>query len=202
MIYSSGVVYFWRFTESTKERHGDNKGYLGLMSMYNGTLRGQKRRLNVLLKRIEEIKPYQRIENTQKRGFEHFHVPSTVWIEQPKTSSKIKTAFCKAWIKKTEEIFKAKPEGIEFCRVVCVLSIPNLWDSQIIIFYDKKYYDSFWNRHGGWQDWSRLENGLSLKEERNIVTDLKETGFIETITDEDRTSTSYLWFYGEVNENI
>ena len=168
--------------------------------MYNGKVRGQKRKLKKLLKYIEEIEPYKDLEHANEYKFEHFHVPSSVWIEMPKTSSKIKTLFCKAWIRKTEEILKAKPEGVEFCKVVCDLTVPNLWDSQIIIFYDRDYYDNFWNRHGGYQDWSRIKNGMSFIKERNIVTDLKEVGYKETITDEDKISVSNIWFYGEMKD--
>ena len=170
--------------------------------MYNGKVRGQRRRLKRLLKYIEQIEPYQDVENVAECRFEHFHVPCSVWIEQPKTSSKIKTAFCKAWIKRTEEILRAKPGDIDFCRVVCDLCLPNLWDSQIIIFYDRNYYDSFWNRHGGYQDWSEITNGSSLVKERNIHTDLKEVGFKETITDEDKTYISHIWFYGQLSGNL
>ena len=170
------------------------------MAMYNGKVRGQKRRLKQLLKYIDEIKPYTKAERADEVRFEHYHVPSTVWIEKPKTSSKIKTVFCKAWIRKTEEILKAKPKDIEFCKVVCNLTVPKLWDSQIIIFYDRKYYESFWDRQVGWQNWTMIENGSSLKKERNIQTDLNEVCFKETIIDEEYTSVSNIWFYGEVND--
>ena len=178
-----------------------NKTYREII-LNNGKSRGQRRKFNRLLKNISEIEPYQDIEEINEWGYEHFHVPCPIWLDMPKTSSKIKTAFCKAWISKTEEILKAKPKELEFCKVVCGLCIPNLRDSQIIIFFDKKYYESFWDRHGGYQDWSKISNGLSLMRERNIVTDLKEIGFKETITDEDYTVVSHIWFYGEVNENI
>lgn len=170
--------------------------------MYYGKPRGQRRKLKWLLKNIAEIKPYQDIDEINKRGFEHFHVPCSVWLDIPKTSSKIKTEFCKAWIRKTEEILKAKPEDLQFCKVVCFLCTPDLLGSQIIIFYDQKYYDTFWNRHNEYQDWTRITNGSSLAKERNIHTDLKETGFKETLTDEDYTYVSYLWFYGELSKNI
>lgn len=170
--------------------------------MFYGKSRGQKRKLNRLLKNIAEIKPYQDIDEINKCGFEHFHVPCSVWLDMPKTSSKIKTEFCKAWIRKTEEILKAKPEDLQFCKVVCVLCIPDVRESQIIIFYDQKYYDTFWNRHGGYQDWSRISDGRSLMKERNIETELKEFGFKETLTDEDYTVVYHLWFYGEVKEGF
>ena len=37
--------------------------------------------------------------------------------------------------------------------------------------------------------------------ERNIATKLKEVGFKETLTDEDYTVVSYIWFYSEVKED-
>ena len=84
--------------------------------MFYGKSRGQRRKLKRLLKNIAEIEPYQDIDEINKRGFEHFHVPCSVWLDMPKTSSKIKTEFCNAWIRKTEEIFKAKPENLQFCK--------------------------------------------------------------------------------------
>ena len=44
----------------------------------------------------------------------------------------------------------------------------------------------------------KTPDGLSLMKERNIVTELKEFGFKETLTDEDYTVVSHIWFYGEV----
>lgn len=167
------------------------------LAMYNGKVRGQRRKLKKLLNNIEEIKAYQNLEFDMENKYEHFHVPCTPWIERPKTYSKIKTAFCKVWIRKTEEIINTKPEGLQFCKVVCNICVPNLWDSQIIIFYDKDYYDSFWDRHGGYQDWSKIQGSSSLIKERWVTTNLKETGYIETIIDEDSKYTSYMWFYGE-----
>ena len=82
------------------------------------------------------------------------------------------------------------------------MCIPSLRNSQIIIFYDQKYYESFWNRHGGYQDWSRTPDGMSLMKERNIATQLKEVGFKETLTDEDYTAIQHIWFYGEVKEDL
>ena len=57
--------------------------------MYNGKVRGQKRKLKKLLKYIEEIEPYKDLENVNEYKFEHFHVPSSVWIEMPKITMMI-----------------------------------------------------------------------------------------------------------------
>ena len=174
--------------------------YRKVCFMYYGKSRGQRQKFKRLLKNIDAIRAYRYVDEMNKCGFEHYHVSGSVWIDMPKTSSKIKTAFCKAWIRKTEEILKAKPESLEFCKVVCMLDIPNLYSSQIIVFYDQEYYESFWGRHDSYQEWSKLPDSKSLMRDRNIVTDLKEVGFKEIIRDEDYTCVSDLWFYGEVSE--
>ncbi len=166
--------------------------------MFDKKVRGQKRRLKKLLKEIEEINAYRYIDYADEREFDHFHIPAGFWIDSTTTSSKVKTAFCKAWIKKTEEIIRTKPDTDHFCKVVGDLTIPSLWASQITIFYDRKYYESFWDRHGSYQDWTEIKDGSSLARERGIVTELKEVGYKETLTDEDEVYVSDIWFYGEV----
>ena len=78
--------------------------------------RGQKRKLKALLNNINQICPFERKDNP----YEHFHVPCAPFISSPKTSGKIKTAFCKAWLNKTAEIIEQKPCDLPFRRVVFV----------------------------------------------------------------------------------
>ena len=63
--------------------------------MFYGKSRGQGRKYKRLLKYIAEIEPYIDKEEIEEWGCEHFHVPCPVWLDMPRTSSKIKTAFCK-----------------------------------------------------------------------------------------------------------
>ena len=114
----------------------------------------------------------------------------------PKTSGKVKTAFCRKWISKTEEFICQNKENEGFCKVVGVISVPCLWDSQIIFFYDEAYYNSFWDRKGPDQTWTLIENG-SLAADRGIKTELTETGYVEEIIDEDYSYRDLLWFYSE-----
>ncbi len=158
--------------------------------------RGQERRLKTLLDKINQIQPFQ---NTECK-YEHFHVPCSNFISSPKTSGKIKTAFCKAWLNKTAEIMQQKPDGISFCKVVAVIDEFDFWESQIIIFYDKDYYDSFWQRNSTEQSWNAIDKcGLSFVQRRNIEPKLKEKVYYEVIIDLDYTKKTILWFYGDVN---
>ena len=163
--------------------------------MYMKKSRGQARRLKLLLKNIDGFVAY---EDTDCE-FEHFHVPSNPWIEWPKTSGKIKTAFIKKWLEKTEEIIARKPEGLPFCRVVAVICEPYLWDSQIIVFYSERYYSTFWDRKGPYQTWTPIEDkSQSLLARRNIACALPEEGYYEVLAEEDGDRRCRLWYYGEV----
>ena len=157
--------------------------------------RGQKRRLNALLENISYVTPFK---DTTAR-YDHFRVPCDRFISSPKTSGKIKTSFCKAWLEKTEDIIKLKPASIPFCKVVAIINSGDLWESQIVVFYDKSYYDSFWIRSLADQVWTPIEdNARSFARERNITTSLKEVGYIEAITEGDFSKKTTLWFYGDI----
>ena len=80
--------------------------------------------------------------------------------------------------------------------MVAAITYPNVRESQIIIFYDEKYYYSFWDRKGPYQIWTPMDDKRSFAKER-IVTDLPEIGYIEELNDEDYYAKSYIWFYGE-----
>ena len=161
--------------------------------------RGQRRKIKNLLFNIEQITPFA---DTSDR-YEHFHVPSDQFISSPKTSGKLKTAFCEAWLQKTTKIIEQKPKDIPFCKVVAVIDEGDLWESQIIVFYDEDYYYSFWERSSTEQTWLPIDSDTrSFSKERNIKTSLKEKGYIEILSDEDKQKKSKLWCYGDVEEGL
>ncbi|MBQ6569100.1 MAG: DUF3916 domain-containing protein [Clostridia bacterium] len=157
--------------------------------------RGQRRKWNKLLAYVNEIsyRAYLRTE----QAFEHFHVPGDGFLDSLKTSGKIKTAFCREWIRETERLIAGKPRDIGFCKVVCVLCRQELYSSQIIIFYDEEYFNGFWNRAHNGQQWVRCTDDRSLTAQRNIQTNLPELHILETLRDGDETFNFDLWFYGE-----
>lgn len=166
------------------------------MSIYmiKSKSRGQKRKYKVLLNWMDRMKPFK---NTNLQ-FEDFGIPCGPWLSKPKTSGKIKTAVCKKWLEKTEEIMKQKPTDLPFCKVVAAITYPDVRDSRIIIFYDENYYNSFWDRKKGpYQIWTPIKNERSFTKERGIVTDLLEIGYIEELYDDDWYGKSFIWFYGE-----
>ena len=119
-------------------------------------------------------------------------------FHRPKHTEKLKQ-FCNAWLDKTAEIVEKKPNHLSFCKVVALIDEFNLWESQIIIFYDKNYYSSFWSRNSIEQSWYPIDkDGLSFLQERNINSNLKEKGYIETVNEDEYSHKTKLWFYGEI----
>lgn len=161
-------------------------------------IRGQRRKLNNLIKRINELEmvyPYH-------YHYDHFHTPcANDFIDSPQVGNFVKKSFCQAWIEKTQFFIQQKPKEAKFCKIVCVLDIKSLWNSQIIIFYDKTYYNNFWSRNDEYQKWILLEN-RSFKREKALKTDLLELGYKEIIVDGNTNYITELWFYGELDINL
>ena len=160
--------------------------------------RGQQRKLNALCRRIDEFVPFMKIECK----YEHFHVPCDDFLEHPKTSSKIKTSFCAKWLDTAEKYIAKKTAGFDFCRVVAAICPDHLWDSQIIIFYDREYYDWFFTR-GDTPDetWTPIkDDARSFAKERNIKTPLSERGYTHGYTEGETYAEDEIWFYGETPE--
>ena len=156
--------------------------------------RGQYRKLKSMVQSIDSFVPFF---NTEK-PFEHFHVPSIPFREHNKTSRKVKTTFCKKWLETTEQFIAQKSTKTDFCKVVAVLSVPNYWSSQIIIFYDESYYNFFWSRKGEGQIWKLEKDKASFCKEHNIITSLPEACYHETLIEDDQVLECDLWFYGDI----
>ncbi len=154
--------------------------------------RGQLRKLKNVCQSIGRFEPFTRTDEM----YEHFHFPGDFFIEAEKTSGKIQTKFCKKWLETAEKFISQKPEDIAFCKVVALICVPNFWSSQIIIFYDEQYYNSFWDRKDSYQTWTPIGERRSFCKERNIETSLQETGYLERLEDEE-VYESELWFYEE-----
>ena len=158
--------------------------------MWNKKVRGQRRKIRALLKAIDDPS-----DPFNKEGLcIELSVPSSPWIEMPKTYGKVKSEFCRKWIEETAILTRQIPRDIGFCKVVGSIVYPELWNSRILIFRDEEYYNGFWKRDDDYQTWTKIE-GRSFSKERNIKTDLKEFGYREMLRDEDFDYSCDIWFY-------
>ena len=110
------------------------------------TIRKKQRGQNRKLKRMfDDIDKFQPDWNNDER-YEHFHVPSDPFIESEKTTNQNKKKFYEKWLATVDRLMKEKPQDIVFCKIVGMISIPGVWCSEIIIFYDQEDYEAFFKR--------------------------------------------------------
>ncbi len=80
------------------------------------------------------------------------------------------------------------------------ISLPNLWDSQIIVFFGDEYFSNFFTRNTPEQKWEELPPNRSIAKalKLTIPKNSTEKGYLEHIKDEDWESHSEIWFFGEL----
>ncbi len=86
-------------------------------------------------------------------------------------------------------------------RVVVAICLPELWGSQIIVFFGSDYYDSFFNRDSEDQKWTPLPVNRSFTREWNLrVPDgFSQRGYKEELRDTDFTFDGEIWFIGQLS---
>ena len=91
-------------------------------------------------------------------------------------------------------------EQSDYC-IYAIISLPHLFDSQIVVIPDKSWFDFFFERNSTEQKWIPLDSERNLIKEWNLVlsSDLKVRGFKEIISDDDFNYEGEIWFIGELN---
>lgn len=106
-------------------------------------IRGMKRKTNTMIKRIEEY------TNTFPSTFyhdEYWYMPlpvSQAFINSQKTPRKVKRLCIQTLLNQASQLLKMKPNDTNTYRVVVMISIADLWRSQIIIFKNDDYFHTF-----------------------------------------------------------
>lgn len=155
--------------------------------------RGQKRKLKRMFTIIDQWTPNWDSEEP----YEHFHVPSDAFIQSKKTSNRNKKRFCEKWLATAETWSKQRADSLASCRVVAMLAIPNLWDSELILFYDEATAFAFFHRNSKEERWIPIHKE-SLVKRMGIATNLPELGIKCVYGEEDLKESNVLWFYGDV----
>jgi hypothetical protein len=150
-------------------------------------LRGMKRRTETMLKRIEEY------TNTFPSTFyndEYWHMllpASQAFIDSSTTPRKVKRLCIQTLLNQANQLMTMKPNDTNTYRVVVMIKIASLWNSQIIIFKNDDYFHSFFNRDNEFQKWIPLSNEFDFRHEWgiSISNSFQTLHFQEIINDED-----------------
>ena len=95
----------------------------------------------------------------------HLHLPvAQNFIDVAATPSGVRRLCAQTLINRAFYLASIAPTDLE-TRVVVAVCLPNLWNSQIIVFFDSEYYDSFFNRDSEHQKWTPLPGNRDLERE-------------------------------------
>ncbi len=169
---------------------------MNLNSSSRKKVRWAKRKCKAMVNSINELTSNFPEVNLE-RGYWHIHMPGRQeFIDSVKTPSKARKICIQALIDRVKYLIKNKPDIADSTRVVACISLSNLKDSQIIVFFGDSYFESFLNRDTDDQKWIPLPSIRTISKEFNleIPMGLTEKGYREELIDEGFKSTSELWF--------
>ena len=134
-------------------------------------------------------------------GYWHLHLPvAQAFIDSTKTPSSIRRLCMQTLIDRVEHLRNIKQKPHRKSRAVACLTLPNLWDSQLIVFFSEEYFSNFFRRNSPDQKWEELQSDRSITKEINLTIskDLTEKGYLEHNNDENWGSPGEIWFVGEL----
>lgn len=146
-------------------------------------IRGKKRKLSSLIERINSLTE----DFPEEQRYWHMHLPvAQSFIDSPKTPKSIRKKCIQTLIDRTAHLNSIKPDNEKFQRVVTLIDLPKLWNSQIVVFFDEDYFNNFFIRDNPEQTWKPIVDDKEFLKEWNleIPNGLFLTGYHEIINDE------------------
>lgn len=169
--------------------------------MHEKKIRGMKRKTNTMIKRMEE---HTKTFPSTFYNDEYWYMPLPVFqafIESHKTPRKVKRLCIQTLIDRVNHLIKIKPSDTHTYRVVTLISIENLWRSQIIVFKNDDYFHNFFNRNNEFQTWTPLSNEPTFWKtwKISIYPTFQRLHFQEIICDESAIYEKEILFVGELS---
>ena len=159
--------------------------------------RGLRRKCRSMTRRIiEQTATFPQAH--KGAAFWHLHLPAARdFISCGATPFKVRRLCAQTLIDRAHYLAALAPSDGE-TRVVVAITPEDLWDSQIIVFFGSKYFDSFFTRDSPDQKWTPLNPKRSLRRRWNLElpVSFRERGYQEK--SEDFQSQHELWFIGQL----
>lgn len=158
----------------------------------------------------QKCKNMVRLVSEQTRTFPKPHRNSDYWhlhlpvfrglVDSSSAPFGVRRLCVQTLIARAQHLASIAPTDETQTRVVVAVSLPNLFDSQIIVFFGSKYFDTFFNRNTATQRWTQLPQNRSLVREWSVdmLEGFSERGYLEEINEEHYYHKSELWFIGQL----
>ena len=168
--------------------------------MSDKKVRGLKRKTKNMVKRIEQ--ETIKFSSDFYNGCWYLHLPvAQDFISSNKTPFAIKRLCIQTLLDRAEYLVSIKPFALEKLRVVVAIDLPDLWNSQIIVFSGDSHFKGFFERNDDYQKWIPLSRERYIVSEWNLSVSkgMDILGIREEITDEGGEQfESEIWFIGEL----
>ena len=103
-----------------------------------------------------------------RSAFWHLHLPVVRGlVDSPKTPFGVRRSCAQTLIDRATHLASLAPQDGS-TRVVAAISLPDLWASQIIVFFGAGYFSRFFERNSTTQKWTLLAQNRSLIKEWNL----------------------------------
>ncbi len=161
--------------------------------------RGWRRKCRQMVRRIEA-----ETESFPARDLEcdywHLHLPvAQTLIDSQHAPFNVRRLCVQTLIERAHHLLRRAPKG-EDIRVVAAISLPELWASQIIVFFGPSYFGGFFERNDLEQRWILVENQSLIGDWKlHLPTEFRERGYDETINDGEQVFKSQIWFIGNLD---
>ncbi|KAB2864007.1 MAG: DUF3916 domain-containing protein [Exiguobacterium chiriqhucha] len=153
-------------------------------------VRGVRRRLKRLRMYVDE--QTHSFPTTFHDGYWHNKIP----IDQPfllsvEENSRIQKAIIEAMVEGSSRLVRLREE--ERFRVVVLIDLPSLWQSELLVFESDARLKAFMDRDNSEQVWTRLPNDHVFRQRLNLSADIEVHRFHELIQDEDYMRSGEVW---------
>ncbi|MHA7000258.1 DUF3916 domain-containing protein [Aeromonas schubertii] len=106
-------------------------------------------------------------------------------VGPPTTTNEIQAHCAQAILRAVKHLFEARPDEYNYAIVSALITYPQMFGSEVCIFFDKEYYDSFYDRNSEWQSLTPIENRkLSSVLNFDVPNPIIQKGYVHRTKDE------------------
>ena len=136
---------------------------IGIRQNYSRTkIRGIKRRLNALDRWSQSFAGYFPTKYSERKYWNYKIPVLDILVNRPATTSRIQARCINSLIQAANHILAARPPDLSYAKVTILITYPNMFGSEICIFFKEDYVNSFFNRSDRYQSLTLLDKEKSL----------------------------------------
>ncbi len=175
---------------------------LSLRDYRRRKVRGARRKCDGMIQAIRDATVVFPEEHAPGWGYWHMHLPvDQAFIDSQKTPHWVRRQCMQCLIDGAERLRGLKPKSDDTIRVVASISLPLLWDSEIIVYFSQEYFDKVFSFEPEWQTWTPLRESRSLSREWHLTIPhgFQERGYHLRVRDEELSYDGDEWLIGELD---